>query len=34
MLPWRFMAILSVFLAIIFIVHLVNLFGVETGRLR
>lgn len=30
-LPWRFIMILSGFLVVVTLVHLVNLLGVETG---
>ena len=29
--PWRFVMILSAFLAVLSVVHLANLFGIETG---
>ncbi len=32
LLPWRFIIILSVFALLLALVHLLNLFGVETGR--
>lgn len=30
--PWRFVMLMSVALAVLFLVHLVNLLGVTTGR--